>query len=590
MTFGGPQSTARVLALLAVLGGAGCRSTDAHSPTAAGRPGLAPCNSQDLPKDALCGTQEVFENRAARTGRKIPLRIVVLPATGSDLFTDPFAYFAGGPGDSSIAEGAMLARQLASLRAQRDVLLVDYRGTGQSGGLFCSELESDTQGFLDDFLPADKARACRDRLMKEVDLSWYTTDAAVDDIEEVRTALGYGPLNLMGTSYGSRAVLTYLRRHPQSIRTATLVGALPPESRSLLNTARASQQALDGLIAECAGDAACRTAFPDFRREVDAVLSRAATDPVQVSVLDPASGRIAALRLASSAVAQTLRYMLYSPVEAALVPLQIHQAEQGDWKPLARSALLHGSGLSQTAAGYFQSVSCAEDVAAIGDDEIAAAVADTFLGDFRIRRQKAACEGWPIRDLGGDAHAPVVSNVPVLMISGERDPTTPPSYGERAARTLPNSRQIVIPDGGHDSVGMGGEDCLPRLTAAFIQSATTAGLDASCIAGMRRPDFELPETTVATTELQALPGSYAAGERHVAVRVVFAGERLRLSIIEGPPLPSATLIPTSPTRFRCEGAGLAPGLAVTFEVDEGKATRLHILQPGMPPLALERTD
>jgi pimeloyl-ACP methyl ester carboxylesterase len=426
--------------------------------------------------------------------------------------------------------------------------------------------------------------------MKEVDLSWYTTDAAVDDVEEVRIALGYGPLNLMGTSYGTRAVLTYLRRHPQSIRTATLVGVLPPDSRSLLNTARASQESLDGLIAECAGDAACRTAFPDLRQEIDAVLRRAATDPVQVDMFDPESRRVVSLRLTSSAVAQTLRYVLYSPVEAAFVPLQIHQAAHGDWKPLARSAALHGGKLSQMAAGYFQSVSCAEDVAAISDDEIAAAVADTFLGDFRIRRQQAACEGWPTRDLGRDALAPVVSDVPVLLISGERDPTTPPTYGERAARTLTNSRRVVIPDGGHDTLGMGDGDCLPRLTAAFIQSGKAAGLDTSCIAGMRRPDFELPGIAVAKADLQALPGSYAASERPLAVRVAFAGDRLRLSVTEGPMLPSATLIPTSPTRFRCEGAGLAPGLAVTFQLNGGRATHLTILQPGKPPLTMERQD
>ena len=590
MTFGGPKHTARILAFLAVLGGVGCRSTDAHVPTAAVRAGLAPCNSPELPKDALCGTHEVFEDRAAKTGRKLALRVVVLPATGSQPLRDPFAYFAGGPGDSSIAEGAMAARRLASLRAQRDVLLVDYRGTGQSGGLFCSELaDMDTQAVLDDFLPTDEARACRDRLMKEVDLSWYTTSAAVDDIEEVRGAFGYGPLNLMGTSYGSRAVLTYLRRHPQSVRTATLVGALPPSSRSLLNAARASQEALDGLIAECAGDAACRNAFPNLRGEVEAVLRRAATDPVQLQVLDRHAG-VTSLRLTSSAVAQTLRYMLYSPVEAALLPLQIHQAAQGDWKPLARSAALHGSGVKQMAAGYFQSVSCAEEVASIRDDEIAAAVADTFLGDFRIRRQKAACEGWPIRDLEADAQAPVVSDVPVLLIAGERDPTTPPSYGEQAVRTLTNARQVVIPDGGHDTFGMGGGDCLPRMTAAFIESGTTTGLDTACVAGMRRPDFELPETAVAKADLQGLPGSYATSEMPMTVRVAFAGDRLRLTVVEGPTLPAAALVPTSPTRFRCEGAGLAPGLAVTFEVKAGKATRLNVLQPGMQPVALERTD
>ncbi len=519
------------------------------------------------------------------------MRVVVLPATGSAPLPDPFTYFAGGPGESSIAAGVGMAQQLGPLREKRDVLLVDYRGTGQSGGLFCGEMKdaADVQGFLDDFLPSASTRACRDRLMKEVDLSWYTTDAAVDDVEDVRTRLGYGPLNLMGGSYGTRAVLTYLRRHPQSIRTATLDGIVPPEVEYLLDMARASQEALDGLIAECDGDPACRAAFPNLGQEIDAVLQRAATAPVQVDVMDVAARRPVSLRLTSSAVAQSLRYMLYSPVESALVPLQVHQAAEGDWKPLARSAALHANEMSEMAEGYFQSVSCAEEVARIAEEEIDDAVADTFLGDFRIRRQKAACEGWPTRDLGKDAQAAVVSDVPALLISGERDPVTPPSYGERAAQTLKNARRVVVPDGSHNLTGMRGSECVTAVIAAFIESGTTQGLDVSCVAGLRRPDFELPEVVVATADLQNLEGSYAAKEMPMAIKVALAGDRLRLAVTQGPPL-RGLLFPTSPRRFRCEGEGLAPGLAVTFGVDGGKATHLTMLQPGMPELVFERTE
>jgi pimeloyl-ACP methyl ester carboxylesterase len=264
---------------LAVFIALGLFGTAAPAPAAEPphRPELTPCKQPGLPPEALCGTYEVFENRAARSGRKIPLQIVVVPATGPARLADPIVYFAGGPGEASIPQGLAVTGQLSSVASKRDVLLVDLRGTGRSGGLFCTELQNDLQsslqGFLDDFLPADKMHACRDRLKKEADLSWYTTDAAVDDVEEVRTALGYGPLNLIGISYGTRAVLTYLRRHPKSVRTAMLEGVLTPEERYPLGMARATQEALDGLIAECEGDAACRGAFPKLRQDLDAVLA-----------------------------------------------------------------------------------------------------------------------------------------------------------------------------------------------------------------------------------------------------------------------------------------------------------------------------
>jgi pimeloyl-ACP methyl ester carboxylesterase len=588
-----------VLAVFAALAVSACFPAGASAANAPNAPKtqrpsvLTPCKEPGvpLPPEALCGTYEVFENRAARSGRKIPLRILVLPATGSDRLPDPFIYFAGGPGEASILQGLPLAWTLASLRRQRDVLLVDLRGTGRSGGLFCTELQEDIQGFLDDFLPTEKIRACRDRLKQEVDLSWYTTDAAVDDVEEVRAALGYGRLNLMGGSYGTRVVLTYLRRHPQSVRTAVMDGVLAPEERYPLGMARATQEALDGLIAECAADPACHGAFPALRQELETILSRAADEPVRVELTNPGTRQPLELRLGRSGVAQLLRYRLYSPVEAALLPLRIHQAAQGDWKPLTRSALLDGMSAGSLAEGYYQSVACAEDVALIRDEEIAPAVAGTFLGDFRIRRQKAACAGWPVRAPGADFHAPVVADVPSLLIAGERDPATPVSGAERVARTLKRSRLLVVADGSHDNTGMQGEACLSGLIAAFIEAGTAEKLDTSCVSRLRRPDFELPEVPVAKTDLERLPGSYANNEMGYTVKIDLQDSRVRLSITQGPPFPPALLAATSPTRFRWEGDGLAPGLAVTFQLAAGKATSLTILQPNKSEgVVMKRTE
>jgi pimeloyl-ACP methyl ester carboxylesterase len=541
-----------------------------------------------MPPEALCGIYEVFENRAARTGRKIPLQVVVLPATGPGRLPDPFVYFAGGPGEASVSWGMyVVGRKLPSLRQKRDVLLIDLRGTGHSGGLVCPELRGSqsVQSFLDDFLPTDKIRACRDRLKKEVDLSWYTTDAAVDDVEEVREALGYGPLNLMGTSYGTRAVLTYLRRHPRSVRTATLEGVLPPDVRYLLEMPRNLQASLDGLVAECEGDPACRGAFPRLRQELEAVLRRAIEDPVRVELTDPETGQPQEIRLGRTALAQTLRYLLYASDSAVQVPLEVHLAAQGDWKPLALSARFNAN-LGDSAEGLYQSVTCTEDVASIRDGEIAAAAVGTLLGDFRIRRQQAACEEWPIRDLGPDDRAPVVSDVPALLISGERDPATPAANGERAARTLKRARHLVIADGGHGVDGMVGADCVSGLIAAFIEAGSAEGLDASCLSRMRRPDFPLsfgdPEVTLARADLERLQGTYVR-ESGSPATVDLLGNRLRFRFGQGPRF---LLIPTSPTHFRVEG--LPPGHELSFQMKDGQAVALTHRQPGRPELVLTR--
>ncbi|HKH45020.1 MAG TPA: alpha/beta hydrolase [Thermoanaerobaculia bacterium] len=550
---------------------------------------LAPCKKEGLPPDARCGTYEVFENRAARTGRKIPLQVVVLPAKDTQRLPDPYVYFAGGPGDSSIEEGLFFAQQLASLRQKRDVLLVDVRGTGASGGLFCPELQGrqGVQGFLDNFLPTDKVRACRDRLKKEVDLSWYTSDAAMDDVEEVRTALGYGKANLMGGSYGTRAALTYLRRHPQSVRTITLLGVVPPDDRYPLGVARSAQNALDGLIAECEGDAACHGAFPQLRQELDAVLRRVTAETVRVELLDPATGEPFELRMGRAAVAQTLRYMTYSPSGAALLPLLVHQAAAGDFAPLAQTARLYGTFMTSTADGFYQSVTCAEDVAFIRDEEVAAAVAGTTLGDFRIRQQKAACEGWPTRDLGKEIQTPVVSDVPALLVSGERDPVTPPANGEKVVRTLKNGRHLIVADAGHSTEGMQGNDCLFGVMAAFIEAGTVQGLDTSCVTRMRRPDFELrlgdPAVTLTPANLERLAGTYENAELGLTVRVDVVRNRLRVELQGN----KALLVATSPTRFRIEGFSVSR--AAVFQEREGRIIGLVLTESGSPDLVMTRT-
>src|SRR6185295_5570286 len=95
---------------------------------------LKPCTIPGLPPEARCGTYEVWENRAAKSGRKIPLRVAVIPAQGPDRLPDPFIYFEGGPGQSSVVAASWVVHELGALRKRRDILLVDFRGTGGSAG------------------------------------------------------------------------------------------------------------------------------------------------------------------------------------------------------------------------------------------------------------------------------------------------------------------------------------------------------------------------------------------------------------------------------------------------------------------------
>jgi pimeloyl-ACP methyl ester carboxylesterase len=551
---------------------------------------LKPCTTiAGLPPEARCGTYEVWENRTAKSGRKIPLRIAVIPALGPGRLPEALTFFTGGPGESNVGSAPEALELFGALRRRRDILLVDFRGTGESGGLFCPEMQGSAgvQGLLDSFYPPEKVKACAERLAKTADFSQYTNDTSVDDVDEVRAALGYSKLDIYGDSGGSRTALVYLRRHPDKVRTATVAGVAPPDERGPFSMARHAQRALDGLIAECEADAACHGAFPRLRDEVAAVLQQAEKAPVAVPVIDGETGKPVEVRLTRNGVAQTLRYMLYRPLAASILPLSIHLAAQGDWKLLTETGAHFASGrdFGSLADGYYLSLTCSEDVPFIREDEIPAAVQGTFLGDFRIRKQKAACAAWPVPPVDRKFLNPVVSGVPTLLLSGERDPVTPPVSAERAARTLKNSLSVVVPDGGHGYFGVeGAMECTDGLIVRFIETGTVKGLDTSCLGRTKRPDFALrwdPEVELPADQLARLAGAYKERTSGLEMRIETVGNRLQILQGENPP---AILMATSPTRFRVEGMGAST--FVDFQLTNGQATAVTL--PWAPAERWER--
>jgi hypothetical protein len=232
------------------------------------------------------------------------------------------------------------------------------------------------------------------------------------------------------------------------------------------------------------------------------------------------------------------------------------------------------------------SIACAEDLPFLGKAEGAGGPG----GDFALRQLKAACQGWPLRGRGAEPAAPVVSEVPVLIVTGDRDPATPPSDGERVAATLRRSRRLVVADGPNDYRGMVGNECIPELVAAFVAAGTAEGLDTSCVAAMRRPAFDLPEVQVAKSDLEPLAGTYRNEELGFALRLDLEGERLRVTVLAGPPFPPTLLTPVSKVRFRWEGEGLITGLELEFQRTEGKASGVTAVQAGKPPLVMKRVE
>lgn len=453
---------------------------------------LNDCEIRGVAK-AKCGTYDVYENRATKKGRKITLKIVLIPATGDKREPDPFVYFAGGPGGSATEDASGLAQAFPQILAHRDMLFVDQRGTGGSHPLDCKFYDpADLQTYLGYFFPLDDVRKCREQLETNSDLKLYTTTIAADDMDEVRAALGYERFNLFGGSYGTRAALTYLKRHPQHVRTALLQGISPTDHFMPSDFPQQTERALQGVLSECLADKTCSEAFPNIKEETKSVLAELIKGPVEVEVQKPKSNDKVKVKLSRDLAAEAIRYMLYAPVPAGRVPLMLHLASQGNYVPLTYAAIQYRTNLvSSGSNGMYLSVTCAEDLPWIKPGEGERMAANTFLGDYRLRQQREACTLWPRGEIERDYAQPVKSDLPVLILTGQWDPVTPPSNAERVAKTLTNSLNIVVPSGAHGLDGLEGMDCIDNLIVDFVERGASKGLDTSCVKSIHRKAFAL---------------------------------------------------------------------------------------------------
>ena len=276
-----------------------------------GRLALGPCAFADPVAKAECGTFAVPENRQEE-GRTIALKIVVLRASQIDRAEGAVFYLAGGPGDSATRMAPALLD--ARVRARRDIVLVDQRGTGGSHGLNCTLFDAgDLQSYLGAFLPISAVRRCRSELESQANLGLYTTSASADDLDEVRAALGYDRIDLSGASYGTRAALVYLQRHGDHVRTVSLAGVAPTTDPLPLGFPQAAQRALDGVLGECLAEPACRAAFPEISSEAKAVFERLSRAPAEVEVAHPETKEPVKVELSHDLAAEAVRYLLYNP-------------------------------------------------------------------------------------------------------------------------------------------------------------------------------------------------------------------------------------------------------------------------------------
>lgn len=418
-----------------------------------------------LVASSRCAVFRTPENPDAPNGRQVELQVMIVPAIRPLPEPDPFVILVGGPGQAATVDALQVVPAFERIRRDRDILLVDQRGTGSLSPFDCDFNEGESLYAESELLLKEQTRqlqACLDAI--DADPRYYTTDLAVRDLDAIRDWLGYRALNLWGVSYGTRVALTYLKYFPDTTRTVVIDGVAPPGVLPL-EAARDGKRALQQVLDLCREESACAAAFPQLRAHYEELRVRYA-EPVHVDLRDPNDGTVIDIELHTDYIDGMLFQMLYSREATRLIPLFIEQLYAGNLQPL--------TWVNNTSAGInvamHYSVICSEDVPLLSDAELAAAATndDVLVYDLLVLPRIEGCALWPSRELPADFFEPVSSDKPVLIFSGMQDPVTPRRWGERVAETLPNSLHLVAAGVGHGVFAYG---CAAELIGEFVANA-----------------------------------------------------------------------------------------------------------------------
>jgi pimeloyl-ACP methyl ester carboxylesterase len=453
-----PFSKARIVAL-ALIGAASLGLAYLHFATAkdsvsvpsgahAGQLKLHPCHypTEDGSYAADCGTLVVRENR-----HKADSRLIALPVkrirSRSGTPGVPIFRLQGGPGISNMEFTA--ASRLAD---HHDVVLVGFRGIDGSTRLDCREVVSaraHARDLLSEKSYRDVAAAfkrCAHRLQSSgIDLAGYTLPERIDDLDAARRVLGYGQIDLVSESAGTRAAMVYAWRYPNRIHRSVMIGVNPPGN--YLWDAKTTGEQIDRYAALCAKDASCRSRTPDLAASLHAAYEHI-------------PGRWWFLPIKKGDVKAAGFFGLINatgdgggPIAAPRTIDTLLSAGQGD-----------GSGawfLSLMAQLAFPRAQVWGDVAAVGRND--AAYARRFFashadhgsvigspGTDLIWAGGRLLDAWPANPDENEYTRAQDSNVETLLVGGTLDFATPPQNAARELLPhLPNGHQVLLAGLGH---------------------------------------------------------------------------------------------------------------------------------------------
>ncbi|RRR68748.1 MAG: alpha/beta fold hydrolase [Candidatus Viridilinea halotolerans] len=451
--------------------------------------------------EVTCAYLNVPEDRSDPEGTTIQLAVAVISSRSDSARPDPIIYLEGGPGGSAVL--GLAAWVDSPLRDEYDLILFDQRGTGFSlPSLNCIEMEDAEDGDAN----YAAAQECRDRLVDDegVNLNAYSSATNAADVADLIAQLDYAEVNLLGISYGTRLALAVLRDNATGVRSVILDSPYPPQVYAYNEQALNAGLAIQALLRGCAADAECSDTFPDLEERFYALVDFLNDEPVTIEVEDPETGEVSEGEVSGDDLVDELSGWLYDTDMIRYVPLMIDELDSGETATLTFLYELGGSGFSRQAQGegdlsdseaMFYALECREEgyVSSLEQAEALAIALPPQLANALLASNEdffMLCAIWDVEAATDYERSVVYSAVPTLVLAGEYDPVTPPSWGVLASAGLLNSYFYVLPGGGHAVTDA--SDCMMSITKEFLDNPDQEP-DASCVDDLV-PDFayELP--------------------------------------------------------------------------------------------------
>jgi pimeloyl-ACP methyl ester carboxylesterase len=387
----------------------------------------------------------------------------------------PLLYLHGGPGIATLENVPkyLQSKTWKTLRENQSLVFFDYRGTGYSEPALCPQLKDSLLSFSKTN-PSPKQKKtyeasiykkCKEQHLNEgIDITSFSAKQLAADADLIRKSLKITYWNVYGVSFGTTVALNMIRNHSKHIK-AVILDSPFPTNAPWLDFVRPFDTCFQILVKNIDSYPLTASIFPTLRSDYVKAVQRLNNEPAKIK------NGFFSFDLSGDDFAWGIWNAMLSPKSIPFVPIAIKEIANGNDSILPKwiTAFYQPNSFGTRSQTQSNAIMCFEGRPR---DEAGKEASlrlnypdfDSFISAF----DEEVCNEWRPDIAGAEVFAPVVSDVPVLILSGEYDPVCPPLFGDITAATLSKAIHIVVPAASHAAIHA--DDCIRDIAINFLMN------------------------------------------------------------------------------------------------------------------------